>query len=191
MKAVSARPLWLRILQIAIGSAAIALSVTVIAIPTLVPPTTMVIFAAVLFIVGVERIASGIGTEFLSKRSRLINIGIGAVVLFFAVITIAFPQNSINFLILIVGLALLFNGIIRVVDGIRKSKHSHVSQRMFRIGIGVICIAISGFVLTNEQFGIFVVVVVLVVALVIQGAEIIYAGIKGERARIRTDLGKV
>jgi uncharacterized membrane protein HdeD (DUF308 family) len=53
---------------------------------------------------------------------------------------------------------------------------------MFRIGTGVICIAISGFILTNQQFGIFVVVVVMVVALVIQGAEIIYAGIKGEES---------
>jgi uncharacterized membrane protein HdeD (DUF308 family) len=181
MKELSARSSWLRILQIAIGSAAIILSIAVIAIPRLAPITAMIIFAIVLFTVGVERIASGVGTEYLSRKSRLINIGIGAVVLFFAIITIAFPQNSINFLILIVGLALLFNGIIRIVDGIRKS-FPHASQRIFRIGIGIICIAISGFILTNEQFGIFVVVVVMVVALVIQGAEIIYAGIKGERS---------
>jgi uncharacterized membrane protein HdeD (DUF308 family) len=186
MKEVSAQSLWLRILQIAIGSAAIILSIAVIAIPKLAPVTAMVIFAIVLFTVGVERIASGIGTEYLSRKSRLINIGIGAVVLFFAIITIAFPENSIKFLILIVGLALLFNGIIRIIDGIRKT-FPHASQRMFRIATGGICIVISGFVLANQQVGIFVVVVVMVVALVIQGAEIIYAGIKGERSRL---LGK-
>lgn len=82
---------------------------------------------------------------------------------------------------MIVGLALLFNGIIRIVDGIRKS-FPHASQRMFRIGTGVLCVAIAGFILTNQQFGLFVVVLVMVVALVIQGAEIIYAGIKGERS---------
>lgn len=183
MKEVSARSLWLRILQIAIGSAAISLSIAVLAVPKLAPVTAMVIFAIVLFTVGVERIASGIGTEYLSRKSRMINIGIGAVVLFFAIITIAFPQNSISFLILIVGLALLFNGIIRIIDAIRKS-FPHTSQRMFRIATGAICIVLSGFVLANEQFGIFVVVVVMVVALVIQGAEIIYAGIKGERSRL-------
>jgi hypothetical protein len=113
----------------------------------------------------------------------MINIGIGAVVLFFAIITIAFPQNSIEFLVLIVGLALLFNGAIRIIDGIRKSFPSS-SQRMFRIATGGICIVLAGFVLTNLQFGIFVVVVVMVVALVIQGAEILYAGIKGERTRL-------
>jgi uncharacterized membrane protein HdeD (DUF308 family) len=187
MKEVSARSRWLRILQIAIGSAAIILSITVIAIPKLAPITAMIIFAIVLFTVGAERIASGIGTEFLSRRSRIINIGIGAVVLFFAIITIAFPQNSVKFLVLIVGLALLFNGAIRVIDGIRKSIPSH-SQRMFRIATGAICIVLAGFVLTNQQFGIFVVVIVMVVALVIQGAEIIYAGIKGERTRL---IGKV
>lgn len=175
--------MWLRILQIAIGSAAIILSITVIAVPKLAPLTAMVIFAIVLFTVGAERVASGIATEYLSRKSRLINIGIGAVVLFFAIITIAFPSNSIKFLVLIVGLALLFNGIIRIIDGIRKT-FPHASQRMFRIATGGICIVLAGFVLTNQQFGIFVVVVVMVVALVIQGAEIIYAGIKGERSRI-------
>lgn len=183
MKEVSAQSRWFRILQIAIGSAAIILSIAVIVVPNLAPVTAMVIFAIVLFTVGVERIASGVRTEYLSRRSRMINIGIGAVVLFFAIITIAFPQNSINFLILIVGLALLFNGVIRVIDGIRKSFPSN-SQRMFRIATGAICIVLAGFVLTSQQFGIFVVVVVMVVALVIQGAEIIYAGIKGERTRL-------
>jgi uncharacterized membrane protein HdeD (DUF308 family) len=183
MKEVSTSSQWFRVLQITIGAAAIALAIAVIAIPKLAPVTAMIIFAIVLFTVGVERIASGIWTEYLSRRSRMINIGIGAVVLFFAIITIAFPQNSINFLILIVGLALLFNGAIRVIDGIRKSFPSN-SQRMFRIATGVICIVLAGFVLTNQQFGIFVVVVVMVVALVIQGAEIIYAGIKGERTRL-------
>jgi hypothetical protein len=59
---------------------------------------------------------------------------------------------------------------------------------MVRIATGAICIVLAGFVLTNQQFGIFVVVIVMVVALVIQGAEIIYAGIKGERTRL---IGKV
>jgi uncharacterized membrane protein HdeD (DUF308 family) len=183
MKEVSARSQWLRILQIAIGSAAIILSITVIVVPKLAPITAMVVFAIVLFTVGVERIASGIGTEYLSRRSRMINIGIGAIILFFAIITIAFPQNSIKFLVLIVGFALLFNGVIRVIDGVRKS-FPRQSQRMFRIATGAICIVLAGFVLTNQQVGIFVVVVVMVVALVIQGAEIIYAGIKGERTRL-------
>ena len=144
MKEASAPSRWLRILQIAIGSAAIILSITVIAIPKLAPITAMIIFAIVLFTVGVERIASGIGTEYLSRRSRMINIGIGAVIVFFAIITIAFPQNSIKFLVLIVGLALLFNGAIRVIDGIRKSFPSN-SQRMFRIATGAICIVLAGF----------------------------------------------
>lgn len=184
MKRFLAHASWMRILQIVIGSLAIVLSIAIIANPTLAPLTAMVIFAIVLFIVGIERIVSGIVTEFLSKRSRLINIGIGAVVLFFAIITIAFPENSINFLILIVGLALLFNGILRVIDGLRKSFESS-TQRFFRLLVGAICIVIAGFVLAGpEQVGIAVVTIVMVVALVIQGAEILYTGIKGEKARL-------
>lgn len=184
MKRFLAHASWMRILQIVIGSLAIVLCIAIIANPTLAPLTAMVIFAIVLFIVGIERIVSGIVTEFLSRRSRLINIGIGAVVLFFAIITIAFPENSINFLILIVGLALLFNGILRVIDGLRKSFESS-TQRFFRLLVGVICIVIAGFVLAGpEQVGIAVVTIVMVVALVIQGAEILYTGIKGEKARL-------
>jgi uncharacterized membrane protein HdeD (DUF308 family) len=184
MKRFLAHASWMRILQIVIGSLAIVLCIAIIANPTLAPLTAMVIFAIVLFIVGIERIVSGIVTEFLSRRSRLINIGIGAVVLFFAIITIAFPENSINFLILIVGLALLFNGILRVIDGLRKSFESS-TQRFFRLLVGAICIVIAGFVLAGpEQVGIAVVTIVMVVALVIQGAEILYTGIKGEKARL-------
>ena len=185
-----ARSSWLRVLQIVIGSLAIILSIMIIVSSFNETPiaalTAIILFAVVLFIVGIERIASGIGTEFLSRRSRMINIGIGAVVLFFAIITIAFPENSINFLILVVGLALLFNGIIRVIDGLRKS-YEHSSQRFFRLAVGGICIVIAGFVLASEQVGLIVVTVVMVVALVIQGAEILYTGIKGEKARL---LGK-
>lgn len=185
-----ARTSWLRILQIVIGSLAIILSIAIIATPTIAALTAIILFAVVLFIVGIERVVSGIVTEFLSRRSRMINIGIGAVVLFFAIITISFPENSINFLILIVGLALLFNGILRVIDGLRKSFESS-TQRFFRLFVGAICIVIAGFVLASEQVGIIVVTIVMVVALVIQGAEILYTGIKGEKARLlgRSGMG--
>jgi uncharacterized membrane protein HdeD (DUF308 family) len=190
MRQFLAHTSWLRILQIAIGSLAIILSIAIIATPTIAALTAIILFAVVLFIVGIERVVSGIVTEFLSRRSRMINIGIGAVVLFFAIITISFPENSINFLILIVGLALLFNGILRVIDGLRKSFESS-TQRFFRLIVGAICIVIAGFVLASEQVGIIVVTIVMVVALVIQGAEILYTGIKGEKARLlgRSGIG--
>lgn len=184
MRRFLAHTSWLRILQIVIGSLAIILSIAIIANPLIASLTAITLFAVVLFIVGIERVVSGIVTEFLSRRSRLINIGIGAVVLFFAIITISFPENSINFLILIVGLALLFNGILRVIDGLRKS-FENSTQRLFRLLVGAICIVIAGFVLAGpEQVGIAVVTIVMVVALVIQGAEILYTGIKGEKARL-------
>jgi len=190
MRQFLAHTSWLRILQIVIGSLAIILSIAIIATPTIAALTAIILFAVVLFIVGIERVVSGIVTEFLSRRSRMINIGIGAVVLFFAIITISFPENSINFLILIVGLALLFNGVLRVIDGLRKSFESS-TQRFFRLFVGGICIVIAGFVLASEQVGIIVVTIVMVVALVIQGAEILYTGIKGEKARLlgRSGMG--
>lgn len=87
----------------------------------------MVIFAIVLFTVGVERTASGIGTECMSKRSRMINIGIDAVALFFATITVAPTQNSTRFLVFIVGLVFRFNCAARIIDGVRKSYPHKIS----------------------------------------------------------------
>jgi hypothetical protein len=86
----------------------------------------------------------------------MINIEIGTVVLFFATIIIDFPQNNVYLLILIVGM--LFNGIIRVLDGIRTSL-PRKSQLMFRIGNRVICIVLSEIILTNQQFGILLMMV--------------------------------
>jgi uncharacterized membrane protein HdeD (DUF308 family) len=178
---------WLRIFQIAIGSAAIILSILVMVLPRLGSLTAIVIFAVVFFIVGVERIASGIGSRYLSRRSKMISIGLGIVILAFAVITLASPVSSVKFLVLMVGLALLFNGIVRIIDGIRKSAQYGKGQKMFRIFTGAICIAFSGFVLSSEQIGIIIVTIVMSVALIIQGIQLVVSGIKGEESQL---LGK-
>lgn len=51
----------------------------------------------------------------------MINVGIDAVALSFAITTVAPTQKSTGFLVFVVGLVFLFNGAVRIIDGVRKS----------------------------------------------------------------------
>ena len=180
-------PKWLRIVQITIGAAAIILSISIIVSPKIGGITAISMVAITLLIVGIERIASGISSRY-SKRSRLINIGLGAVIVFFGIFTLANPSGSINFMILLVGIALLINGIVRVVDALIKKKYEdNQANKIFRLLVGIISIAIAVLTLASPGFGVILVALVVGIALLINGVEIIVAGIRGQSKRI---LGK-
>ena len=180
-------PKWLRILQIIIGAAAIILSIFIIISPKIGGITAISMVAITLLIVGIERIASGISSKY-SKRSRLINIGLGVVIVAFGIITIANPSGSIKFMVFLVGIALLINGIVRITDAlIKKRNEDKQLNKIFRLVVGIISIAIAIITLVSPGFGVILVALVVGIALLINGIEIIVAGITGQSKRI---LGK-
>ena len=180
-------PKWLRILQITIGAAAIILSIFIIISPKLGGITAISMVAITLLIVGIERIASGVSSKY-SKRSRLINIGLGIVIVAFGIFTIANPSGSIRFMVLLVGIALLINGIVRITDAlIKKRNEDRQLNKIFRLIVGIISIAIAIITLVSPGFGVLFVALVVGIALLINGIEIIVAGIAGQSKRI---LGK-
>ena len=180
-------PKWLRILQIIIGAAAIILSIFIIISPKIGGITAISMVAITLLIVGIERIASGISSKY-SKRSRLINIGLGVVIVAFGIITIANPSGSIKFMVFLVGIALLINGIVRITDAlIKKRNEDKQLNKIFRLVVGIISIAIAIITLVSPGFGVILVALVVGIALLINGIEIMVAGITGQSKRI---LGK-
>jgi uncharacterized membrane protein HdeD (DUF308 family) len=180
-------PKWLRILQITIGVAAIILSIFIIISPKLGGITAISMVAITLLIVGIERIASGVSSKY-SKRSRLINIGLGIVIVAFGIFTIANPSGSIRFMVLLVGIALLINGIVRITDAlIKKRNEDRQLNKIFRLVVGIISIAIAIITLVSPGFGVIFVALIVGIALLINGIEIIVAGITGQSKRI---LGK-
>jgi uncharacterized membrane protein HdeD (DUF308 family) len=180
-------PKWLRIIQITIGAAAIILSIFIIISPKLGGITAISMVAITLLIVGIERIASGVSSKY-SKRSRLINIGLGIVIVAFGIFTIANPSGSIRFMVLLVGIALLINGIVRITDAlIKKRNEDRQLNKIFRLIVGIISIAIAIITLVSPGFGVIFVALVVGIALLINGIEIIVAGIAGQSKRI---LGK-
>jgi uncharacterized membrane protein HdeD (DUF308 family) len=177
-------PKWLRILQITIGAAAIILSIFIIISPKLGGITAISMVAITLLIVGIERIASGVSSKY-SKRSRLINIGLGIVIVAFGIFTIANPSGSIRFMVLLVGIALLINGIVRITDAlIKKRNEDRQLNKIFRLVVGIISIAIAIITLVSPGFGVIFVALVVGIALLINGIEIIVAGIIGQSKRI-------
>jgi uncharacterized membrane protein HdeD (DUF308 family) len=180
-------PKWLRILQITIGSAAVILSILIIISPKLGGITAISMVAITLLIVGIERIASGISSKY-SKRSRLINMGLGVLIVAFGIITIANPSGSVRFMVLLVGFALLINGIVRIADAlIKKRNEDSQVNKIFRLATGIFSVAIAILTLVSPGLGVILVALVVGIALLINGIEIIVAGIRTHSKRI---LGK-
>jgi uncharacterized membrane protein HdeD (DUF308 family) len=177
----SESPLWLQLLQISVGVVSIILSSIVLAYPSLGVFTVILMLAITLLIVGIERVASGIFSPFLgSKLSRLSNIGLGVIVIVFALISVAYPPFAVGILIALVAFALLFNGVARIVYGIAY-KNAPKWSRAFRFGVGVLCIALSILVISSPTFGIILLGLIISIALLVNGIELIASGLTGRR----------
>jgi uncharacterized membrane protein HdeD (DUF308 family) len=98
----------MRLAQIGLGIIAIILSIYVIAFPGLTLITIALLLAVVLFVVGIERIISGL---FLVGKHRLTNVGLGIIVIVLSIIAMAFLVATGIFLLIFLAVALLFGGI--------------------------------------------------------------------------------
>lgn len=176
-------PNWIRATQIGIGSLAIILSILAIAIPKIGPSMAITLVAFTLSIVGIENIFTGITVPSLSKKSRIISIVLGAVILGFGIFTILNPVESVKFLIFMIGIALLINGIVRII-GSRTNKSGKKENKIIKLATGIVSIALGIFVLAAPQIGFIILIIAIAIALVIQGIEIIISGIRGKRSNI-------
>jgi uncharacterized membrane protein HdeD (DUF308 family) len=175
-------PAWLKVLQISIGVISIILSGYVLLYPRIALLTAVLILSIVLLIVGIERIAIGIFSSYhRNSSSRISNIGLGALAIAFSILVMAFPLFSILFLIYLGGFALLFNGIARIIQGVGGQGISGW-PRVFLIGVGILSIVISGLVIAHPiGFGVRLLVVIMSLALMIIGIEMIAIGTAGRQ----------
>jgi uncharacterized membrane protein HdeD (DUF308 family) len=107
-------PGWSRAAQIGLGAIAIILSILILVFPGTAIVSIVVIIGVLLLIVGIERSISGL---FIKSRSRMASIGLGIIVIILALIVMAFPVGTTVFLIILMGIALLIDGISRLVHG--------------------------------------------------------------------------
>jgi uncharacterized membrane protein HdeD (DUF308 family) len=156
----------MRLAQIGLGIIAIVLSIYVLASsPVLTLVTIALLIALVLFVVGIERIINGL---FLEGKHRFTNVGLGIAVVVVSVIAMAFPIATGIFLLIFLAIALLFDGVSRVMHGV-SDRSSHKASRVFSIVAGAIEIGLS----------------VMIIASPIVGIQMITSGVIGRRLALQ------
>jgi uncharacterized membrane protein HdeD (DUF308 family) len=176
-------PGWMRAVQIGLGIIALILSAYVLAFPAMTFVTIVYVLGIVLLIVGIERVIGGI-FERRPGASRWGSVGLGILVIIIALIVMAFPVSTGVFLLILLAIALLFDGIARVIHGFGH-KTAGKATRAFLIVAGAIEIALSIAIMASPVLGAVFIGILLAIALIIVGIQIIFAGITGSRFVIR------
>jgi uncharacterized membrane protein HdeD (DUF308 family) len=179
-------PGWKRGVLIGLGVLAIILSILVFIDPGKTVTTIVYLAGIILIIVGIEKIISGI---FVANRSRWGTVGLGVLALIFGSIAVGYPVSTGVFVIIMLGIGLLFAGISHVVNGLG-NKESPGWARGFSIGAGALAIAISFLVMASPYAGAVFVSIFLGIALLIIGIEIIAVGWTGRRMQITSAGGR-
>jgi uncharacterized membrane protein HdeD (DUF308 family) len=170
-------PGWVRLAQIGLGIVAIILSLYVLAFPGLTLVTIAFLLAVILFVVGIERVISGL---FLKGKYRWTNIGLGVLVIILSIIAMVFPVATGIFLLIFLAFVLLFDGISRVIHGIA-DKSSDKASRIFSIVAGVISIVLSIMIIASPFLGAIFISILLSISLLIVGIQMITSGVLGRR----------
>jgi uncharacterized membrane protein HdeD (DUF308 family) len=134
----------------------------------------------ILIIVGIEKIISGI---FVKSKSRWGTVGLGVLALIFGSIAVGYPVHTAVFVIIMLGIGLLFAGISHVVNGL-SNRESPGWARGFSIGAGALAIALSFLVMASPYAGAVFVSLFLGIALLIIGIEIIAVGWTGRKMQL-------
>ena len=174
-------PGWIRGVQIGLGAVAVILSIFILINPELATVSIVLIASIILLIVGIEQVILGL---FVKQKSRFVSIGLGVLVIILSSILIAYPKGTTALLIYILAFALLFNGVSRLIHGWRDRLRRGWS-RGFRIGVGALEIGLSIAILVSPNMGATLVGILIAIALLIAGIQIIIAGIFGRRSLLR------
>jgi uncharacterized membrane protein HdeD (DUF308 family) len=174
----SKAPGWSRAAQIGLGAIAIILSILILVFPGIAIVSIVLIIGVLLLIVGIESVISG-----LFVKRWMASIGLGIIVIILALIVIAFPAGTTVFLIILMGIALLIDGISRLVHGFG-DKESRGWSRGFRIGVGALEITLGILVMASPAVGVAFVAFIIAIALLIVGIQMVAGGISGRRMRM-------
>ena len=176
-------PKWLRILRIIIGIACISLSVIIFTgAPKLGLYMTIFLGSASLIFIGIERIATGLRTAHVKKLSRVINVAIGLGIVIFFGSGFFNPDFMAKWYSLLLGFGLLANAGARIISGLKDNDYRKASK-FTDFGIGAISAIMGLAVLMFPTLGFVLLLLMVAIALMISGVEILLVGIRGKRIR--------
>jgi uncharacterized membrane protein HdeD (DUF308 family) len=169
-------PSWVRGVQIGLGILVVILSIYALAYPGAAFVSLVLILGIILFIVGIEKIISGI---FLPIKGRGATIGLGILVLIFAGFVIAFPGFTTWIITIFIGIALLFSGAASIAQAF--SGRESGWKKAFLIGVGALLIILGIMVLVSPVFGAQFAGFVIAIGLLIAGIQMIAVGATGRK----------
>lgn len=177
-------PTWLRALQIGLGLVILFLSIMVLLNPIFGAISVIFFLAFLLLFAGIEKVISGI---FISGKSRFANIGLGIIVIILSMVALAFPVGASIFVVMILGIALLIDGISRIVHGFR-NKHDSKLSKSFSVGTGILSIILGIIVIAMPGVGLVFAGILIGIALLVTSIQIISEGVSGQRRQRQSNI---
>jgi uncharacterized membrane protein HdeD (DUF308 family) len=177
-------PGWLRVFQIGFGIIIVVLSIIVILNPIVGFLSIIWLVGILLFVIGIEMIVSHVVTP---HRSRFAGVSLGIAVIILAIISIGFPLIASIIVILLLGIALLFSGISKVIHGIN-DKHDKNWRRGSSIAVGAFSIVLAAMILLFPVIGIAFAGFLIGIALLVTGSQLISTGVIGRMKINNSDL---
>jgi uncharacterized membrane protein HdeD (DUF308 family) len=176
-------PKWLRILRVIVGITCISLSVIIVTgAPKLGLYMTIFLGSTSLIFIGIERIVTGLRTDDVKKLSRIINVAIGLGIVIFFGSGFFNPDFMAKWYSLLLGFGLLANAGARIVSGL-KNDESRKKSKLTDLGIGSISAIMGIVVLLFPELGFILLLLMVAIALMVSGVEILLVGIRGKRIR--------
>jgi uncharacterized membrane protein HdeD (DUF308 family) len=150
---LSGKPsIWYRILQIFLGIVSIILAVAVWAYFSVSVIFVIFLFTFALITTGLSGIVSGASGRTLIPMRRILEFVLGVILIVVAILVVLFPSLGISFLIVLLGIGLLLNGIIDIVSGAANASLQSW-QRYLYIIFGVVLLIFSIVILINPTLG--------------------------------------
>lgn len=164
-----------RAIQIGFGIITIVLSIFVILNPVVGFLSLIWLLGILLLVIGIEIIVSHFITP---HKSRVAGIALGIAVIILASISIAFPLIASIIIIILLGIALLFSGVSKIIHGIN-DKYSKNWKRELSIAVGAFSILLAFMILIFPISGIAFAGILIGIALLVTGIQTIIMGVIG------------
>jgi len=176
---VGKAPFWLRGLEIIAGIVSIIVSFYVVARPTVALLTIAIFFAVALLLLGIARVARGVGAKSMSSWSRVVSVIVGLIALAVALVTVVFPLLGDLTVAFMFAFGLLFTGVGSITGGQALGKAVPSWLRYATIAIGVLGIIVACSVLIFPVLALATLVLLLGVNFFLFGIELILLGAIG------------
>jgi len=178
---VEKSPTWLRIVQIILGTIAIALAGWIITNPAETTLLYTVFLGIALLMVGISKIIEGFVLRQIPKSSRAIHITIGIISIIGGIFALANPIAAVATLIMIVSIVILIHGLGLIVTGIADKSQSK-NHRIANIILGILAVIVSATIIAAPGLAIAIMVLLVSIGLLFHGIASIITGIIGYRS---------